>query len=65
MIIEDGEGDELEVDEGFSEWNGKLLFDVYNDIKGCSCYVDLTVNQVKDLVSHLQQTLDEHGDKTQ
>ena len=25
----------------------------------------LTVDQVKDLVSHLQRALDEHGDKTQ
>jgi len=48
-------------------------FDAYGDLKiGTRCGTNqsgeesdfFTVNQVKNLMSHLQRALDEHGDKT-
>ena len=46
----------LKVDKNFND-NGVLEFDSAQS----SPYVWLTINQVKDLVSHLQRALDEHG----
>ena len=49
----------LEVDDTFDsiELLGISITDGYS-------WTNLTVNQVKDLMSHLQRALDEHGDRT-
>jgi len=53
-----GTGSELEVMDSFDE-DDVLCIQTYDE------WSDLTVNQVKDLMVHLQRALDEHGDKTQ
>ena len=55
------------------EWtNGELIVDPQFDNVGdlyydCGVEYDktLNINEVKDLMVHLQRALDEHGDKTQ
>ena len=60
--IEDSVGDTLEVGKLFTN-EGEVYLGV--EEKDDTCSVLLTVNQVENLVSHLQRALDEHGDKTQ
>ena len=55
---EDKSGDFLDVSNRF--YSGYLSLEISSTID----MVDLSVNQVKDLMSHLQRALDEHGDKT-
>ncbi len=54
----------MEVDDGF-DTSGYLCI-LIDDPLDFTCQASsLTVNQVKNLMSHLQRALDEHGGRTQ
>jgi hypothetical protein len=57
MIWSDEDGVILEADSVF-DFDGLILISMFD---GDMC--NLTVNQVQDLMSHLQRALDEHGDR--
>jgi len=49
----------------FNKHSHELFVATYDDSGNWHPEFWLTVNQVKNLMSHLQRALDEHGDKTQ
>ena len=57
--------EELIVAGEFNPHNNCLPLNTFDDSGNWHPEFWLTVNQVKDLMAHLQRALDEHGDKTQ
>ena len=54
---------ELCFDGEFNRHSHELFVNTYDDSGNWHPEFRLSVNQVQDLMSHLQRALDEHGDK--
>ena len=55
-------GESIIVEGNFSKYD-ELWVEVYNDEGECYPQFQFSVNQVKNLMSHLQRALDEYGDR--